>query len=329
MIHGYVGYRIISILGRKYDLVVISRRSRYFAGTRYLKRGLSEEGKVANDVETEQILIEKIPSGKMSAFVQHRGSVPLFWCQDPNSMLPSPPIIMNQNDFLHYATIRHFADLFQRYGAPIIIINLLRVTDKNKENNLSFEYQNCVEHLNEQIAEEYKLQYNSFDIKNEIKKSKKNYEQKFYNTYKDRISRTSVFTAIAKNDKIECNLQNGIIRMNCVDCIDRTNEGQLLISHLALEYQLNKLGIVDSLSKKSDLVQVLTKMFEEMGDAIALQYSGSIAHKATNSKEKSKQSKILVATQRHLANLMKDSKKQQSINLFLGIYKTDIYPIHL
>lgn len=329
LIHGFVGYKCVTIVGKKYDIVVISRRSRFFAGTRYLKRGLSEDGKVANDVETEQIVIEKIPNGKISSFTQHRGSVPLFWCQDPTSVLPSPPIILNQNDFLHDGTIKHFSDMFSRYGSPIIIINLLRVTDKNKENDLSHEYQSCVEHLNEQIPEEFKLLYNSFDIKNEIKKSKKTYEQKFYTIFKEIIAKTSVFTAIVHGDKTECSLQLGVIRTNCVDCIDRTNEGQLLVSHLALENQLKQLGISESLSKKSDIIQVLTELFEKMGDAIALQYSGSIAHKAANSKEKSKQNKILVATQRHLANLTKDPKKQQAINLFLGIYKTDLYPMQL
>lgn len=328
-IHGFIGYRYISLLGKRYDLVVISRRSRFFAGTRYLKRGLNEEGQVANDVETEQILVDKLPYGKMSSFTQHRGSVPLFWCQDHNSMLPSPPITLNQNDFLHDATLLHFSDMFQRYGAPIILINLLRVNSKNKENQLAQEYKNTVDQLNEQIPEKFKIQYNSFDIKNEIKKSKKTYEEKFYNDFKEMIPKIGVFLLNGKAEGIEIKLQAGVVRTNCVDCIDRTNEGQLLISHLALEFQLKELGICESLSKKCEIVQVLTRMFEEMGDAIALQYSGSIAHKATNSKEKSKQSKIIVATKRHLANLIKDSKKQQAINLFLGIYKANQYPIPL
>jgi len=43
-----------SLLGRNYALAVVARRSRHFAGTRYLKRGISDAGWVANDVETEQ-----------------------------------------------------------------------------------------------------------------------------------------------------------------------------------------------------------------------------------------------------------------------------------
>ena len=33
-----------------------ARRSREYAGTRYLKRGLNNQGYAANDVETEQIV---------------------------------------------------------------------------------------------------------------------------------------------------------------------------------------------------------------------------------------------------------------------------------
>jgi hypothetical protein len=34
---------------------MIARRSRYYAGTRYLKRGINVHGKAANDCEVEQV----------------------------------------------------------------------------------------------------------------------------------------------------------------------------------------------------------------------------------------------------------------------------------
>ncbi len=37
-------------------ITLIARRSRYFAGTRFLKRGVNESGYVGNYVETEQIV---------------------------------------------------------------------------------------------------------------------------------------------------------------------------------------------------------------------------------------------------------------------------------
>jgi len=44
------------VKGMAFDFVLISRRSRYRAGTRYRTRGVDEKGYVANYVETEQIL---------------------------------------------------------------------------------------------------------------------------------------------------------------------------------------------------------------------------------------------------------------------------------
>lgn len=57
------------------DLVLISRRSRDRAGLRFQRRGIDEEGNVANFVETEMIIRVKV-EGKWSifSFVQVRGS---------------------------------------------------------------------------------------------------------------------------------------------------------------------------------------------------------------------------------------------------------------
>ena len=39
--------------GNKFSIMVIARRNRHFAGTRFLRRGISHEGYVANWVEVE------------------------------------------------------------------------------------------------------------------------------------------------------------------------------------------------------------------------------------------------------------------------------------
>lgn len=63
---------------------------------RYLKRGVNEKGRVANDVETEQIVSEEIPgvtSTQISSVVQNRGSIPLFWSQETSKLNIKPDII--------------------------------------------------------------------------------------------------------------------------------------------------------------------------------------------------------------------------------------------
>ena len=95
IIYGFVDQSKISVFGHNILITLIARRSRHFAGARFLKRGVSEQGFVANDVETEQIVNSEdtttfsIPLGRTfgenntvdnpsySSFLQHRGSIPL------------------------------------------------------------------------------------------------------------------------------------------------------------------------------------------------------------------------------------------------------------
>jgi hypothetical protein len=83
--------RLQSMHGRHFQLCLLSRRSRYRAGTRYFRRGIDQKGHVANFIESEQLVLvedQQISdqptsddvSVKMS-FVQVRGSVPLFWAE--------------------------------------------------------------------------------------------------------------------------------------------------------------------------------------------------------------------------------------------------------
>lgn len=62
---------------------------------RYLKRGLDEEGNVANDVEVEQIVEDMY--GRFSAYRQMRGSVPVFWSQETKIAQPKPPIVVHKD----------------------------------------------------------------------------------------------------------------------------------------------------------------------------------------------------------------------------------------
>ncbi|KAM3191262.1 hypothetical protein ACQJBY_068895 [Aegilops geniculata] len=95
LVHGHFKQVKLSVFGRELNVILISRRSRHFAGTRYLKRGVNDHGKVANDVETEQIIFEEEAGswkGRMSAIVQMRGSIPLFWSQEAGRLSPKPDI---------------------------------------------------------------------------------------------------------------------------------------------------------------------------------------------------------------------------------------------
>lgn len=98
-------------------LIVISRRSRFRAGTRYKRRGVDEGGKCANYVETEQIL--KYDSHILS-FVQVRASVPVFWSQSGHSYRP-PPVLERSCEESFEAFKEHFRQEVSSYVSQSIV----------------------------------------------------------------------------------------------------------------------------------------------------------------------------------------------------------------
>lgn len=69
-----------------------------------MKRGVNDRGRVANDVETEQIVLDEEAGsckGKMSSVVQMRGSIPLFWSQEASRFSPKPDIICKKESPTH------------------------------------------------------------------------------------------------------------------------------------------------------------------------------------------------------------------------------------
>lgn len=87
IIQGYCQVEQCVIDGESYFLALVSRRSRYRAGTRYKRRGVDQDGNVANYVETEQVL--SLRHHQLS-FTQVRGSVPVFWSQPGYKYRPPP-----------------------------------------------------------------------------------------------------------------------------------------------------------------------------------------------------------------------------------------------
>lgn len=75
-------------------------------------------------------------------------------------------------------------------------------------------------------------------------------------------------------------VQNGVLRTNCIDCLDRTNFAQFAFGLVALEHQLQTLGIEGPpiVDVNNPLALRLMNTYQNMGDTIAQQYGGSEAH---------------------------------------------------
>ena len=164
--HGAFVQRRVNDYGRYLNIILLARRSRHFAGTRYLKRGVSEQGKVANDVEHEQILHDETVSspGTFSSYLQVRGSIPTYWTQESSVTMPKPPIELNRVDPTYTATQLHFADLFQRYSSPILVLDLVKQSEKREREVLvGNEFRHAIDYINRTIDDEHKIRYCALD----------------------------------------------------------------------------------------------------------------------------------------------------------------------
>jgi len=170
IIHGYFESSNCSVLGRELVLTLISRRSKKFAGTRYLKRGINDEGFSANDVETEQIIWDRCggdrADGQFASHVQMRASIPLYWTQEPNAMVARPDISIKRHGASHVGIRRHFVNIFRRYGSPILALNLIRKEEqRTRESHLGKQFESAVKYLNAFLPEQDKIDYFAWDFK--------------------------------------------------------------------------------------------------------------------------------------------------------------------
>ncbi|KAF2428996.1 polyphosphoinositide phosphatase [Tothia fuscella] len=340
IIHGYIEQASLDVFGRRVYMTIIARRSRIFAGARYLKRGTNDLGYVANDVETEQIVANKLttsfhaPGPYMYAspcytsFVQHRGSIPLYWTQDNTGVTPKPDIDINVIDPFYSPAAMHFNNLFERYGAPVYILNLIKQRERMpRESKLLYEYQKAIAFLNQSLPEDRQIQYKSFDMSRAAKTRGQDVIGTLEIIGEETLQKTGFFLNGGPNYEDAAQVQNGIARTNCIDCLDRTNAAQFVIGKRALGRQLQALGVIagNTVEYDTDCVNTFTHMFHAHGDTIAIQYGGSHLVNTMSTYRKinewKSQSRDMVESfKRYYHNSFLDSQRQEAYNLFLGNY---------
>eukprot|EP01025_Chloroclados_australasicus_P040698 TRINITY_DN4265_c1_g1_i1.p1 TRINITY_DN4265_c1_g1~~TRINITY_DN4265_c1_g1_i1.p1 ORF type:complete len:904 (-),score=70.58 TRINITY_DN4265_c1_g1_i1:1912-4623(-) len=360
LIHGYIDQRQFLLNGQQFKIALIARRSRLCAGARYHRRGLDRNGRVANYAETEQIVIAvnkslcknyEIP--RISSVVQVRGSVPLFWSQKASTFQPRPDITLQQQKQVQYqTTIKHFNHLILDYGNPIVVLNLLRQKEKHRETILSKEYQEAICHINKQHKEQSDVQivYQPIDMKSEDVKAQgvlptmllflegALYKTGFFacNPQRDFCQLTEELQTPNMLKRGPISLQSGVLRTNCVDCLDRTNVAQYTFGLCALGHQLAALDLeTREVKPGSSMAGQLMSMYERVGNALSQQYGGSNAHSKVFSKQRGEQwsrtklKDMFVSMRRYYSNTLVDPDKQDGIDLFLGNYVPQIDRPHI
>uniref|UniRef100_A0A1I7XE57 SAC domain-containing protein n=1 Tax=Heterorhabditis bacteriophora TaxID=37862 RepID=A0A1I7XE57_HETBA len=118
--------------------------------------------------------------------------------------------------------------------------------------------------------------------------------------------------------------QQGILRTNCVDCLDRTNVVQGAISQYVCMQQAQRLGIFGPLSDPPvSLITMLQNMWADNGDAISTQYAGTAALKGDVTRNGERRLAGIMkdgynSASRYYLSHMRDSARQKAINALLG-----------
>ncbi|XP_065721787.2 phosphatidylinositide phosphatase SAC2 isoform X3 [Drosophila suzukii] len=265
VIQGFMQVENCVIGNECFTLALVSRRSRHRAGTRYKRRGVDEKGNCANYVETEQILSFR---HHQLSFTQVRGSVPIFWSQ-PGYKYRPPPRLDRGVAETQQAFELHFTKELETYGR-VCIVNL--VEQSGKEKTIGDAYADHVIKFNNEL-----MIYVTFDFHEYCR------GMRFENVSAliDAVGPEAGAMGFHWRDQrgMICN-QKSVFRVNCMDCLDRTNVVQTAIGKAVLESQLVKLGLSPPYTPiPEQLKSPFMVLWANNGDIISRQYAGTNALK--------------------------------------------------
>lgn len=321
------------------SLTVISRLSSRRAGTRFNARGINDDGNVANFVETETILW--IPPALCFSYTQIRGSVPIFWEQEPGYIPGQQKISISRSaGATQLAFDKHFEALAEKYGA-VHAVNLLAKA-KSGEAELSQRYMYHVRgsplRQNRDIKSDSDhdiLKLTEYDFHAETKTTGYEAARFIQNVIADSVEGFAYFLSEAPqgNEKIlsasELRLlrqrnvvlqQEGVFRTNCLDCLDRTNLVQTMISRMAIEMFLEQRHGHAS----PEFWMKHSTLWADSGDMLSRIYAGTGALKSSFTRHGTMSvagsfADIRKSATRLFVNNFTDPAKQLTIDTLLGL----------
>jgi hypothetical protein len=349
-IMGYVGsvelpiYRSEAMNGQggieRVFVTVLSRKSRRRAGTRYHSRGIDQTGHVANFVETEQIVFHE---HRCTSFVSIRGSIPVFWRQTKGALRPAPeldaPLLLSQNTFT-----QHFKNLSRSYGRCTAVS---LVNTEGSEAVLARAYAQQIDLATTRGANvpppTWSPRFIEFDFHRHCQG--KEYERGICALLSRLLNDLDAYGFLIDARQ----LQTGVFRVNCVDCLDRTGVVQSALAKQALQQQLavvlndaSGTGVEAAPSATADSSSLspsiasqrpiqlspdgeatFVRLWGNNADALSYQYAGTAAMKADMARSGRRSTKGLLqdgfkSAVRIFNKHFIDDDRQEAYDLMLG-----------
>ncbi|KAK1984993.1 SacI homology domain-containing protein [Colletotrichum cereale] len=290
---------------------------------------------------------------QIMSYVQTRGSVPTYWAEI-NSLRYVPKLQIRGIDSALPAAKAHFDEQIRIYGDNYLI-NL--VNQKGREQRVKTSYEQMVEKLvssprerteadrltdekftliqPEKRAVEFdRLHYVYFDYHHETKGMKMHRAYALVEKLRDALDAQAYFRAVdmpGTNDgRLEPRaFQTSVMRTNCMDCLDRTNVVQSMFARHMLDRIFEDMGLMGRGSSFRDEDPAFEHMFRNLwadnADVVSCSYSGTGAMKTdvTRTGNRTKLGALQdarIGVTRYFKNNFFDGPRQDSYDLFLGVY---------
>lgn len=342
------------------SLTLISRLSCRRAGTRFNSRGIDDDGHVANFVESETIYWTPLsdgqflgdsaherPAGLCFSYAQIRGSVPVFWEQAAGLIPGQQKITPTRSaEGTQPAFDKHFQELERDYGG-VHVVNLLSETKPGEAeltNLFRYGIRHCSLNLpgekssrDHQLLRETEFDFhaetkgpNGYEAASAIRQLIENSAEGFAYYLSEDIEDVSEYSQDNPHRRTVVILQQeGVFRTNCLDCLDRTNLIQTIISQMGIGAFLGHRGE----RAASDFWMRHSSLWADNGDALSRIYAGTGALKSSFTRHGKMSLAGAIADARKSAtrlyiNNFADKGRQNTIDILLGRLVGQT-PVHL
>ena len=339
LLQGSVSSEVMELESQVLKMTIVTIREAAHGGTRYNARGLDSDGFAGNEVQSE-IIIES-NSGRLWSYCMRRGTVPVKWKSICSRAMPTVSIMV-ETDFAKMTPV-YFDALKKDFHGAIKCLNLLHCQQGNSEMTLCTAY-------SEAVSVFEGVEYKEFDWHGSVKENGigATVEALFEMVGTPVISYSETVPGLP-TAPVECGskvfgnedelpetgvefsvVQDSVLRVNCMDSLDRTNTACFYYSCLVTSIVLDELGIGKMINTYQELMEMpldvrrfLANAFISIGDSIAAIYTNTQAcmtetFYTVGEKESKSPSDGQIAVQRRFHNFVTDKKRQKDITLFLG-----------
>ncbi|KAM7280849.1 hypothetical protein ACFE04_007983 [Oxalis oulophora] len=264
-------------------VALVARRSRLHPGTRYLARGMNSCFSTGNEVECEQLVWVPKRTGQsipFNTYIWRRGTIPMWWGAELKMTAAEAEIYVSDDPYR--GSSQYYKRLSKRYDSrnldavvgevqqkkafvPIVCINLLRSGEGKSESILVQHFEESINHIRSTGAlPDTRILLINYDWHASVKlKGETQTIEGLWKLLKAPTTAISMCEGdyllsrqrlkdcrgeIIINNAFEGAFclrthQNGVIRFNCADSLDRTNAASFFGALQVFVEQCRRLGI--------------------------------------------------------------------------------------